>query len=298
MARSYRRRRRYRRPRATLRRRRRTRRRRVARRQFRRAHAGGQIYYKVKRLIPVVVNGTLANGAFWRIWGNLNGCPTESGPTAPLLVYRGSTANETVGMIPANLTGYTCGDVPNLENQMDQVRIAGMKVKWLPGLPAGVTGTGSYFPAVTIRDRDGIDQDIVGTNLSGWMEQLNGVGIWNMYRPYKTYVRATKYRMNTNVPAIYGASWVTDAEAAVPVTDTPPLVYPPARYYGGQWHRVTEGVRSVVTTTTGGTQVFPIRRSQHWSIQMVIPSDYSGEDEEVQLGVIVVTSYLVYKDRR
>lgn len=297
MARSYRRRRSYRRPRASLRRRRRTRRRRVARRQFRRAHGQGQIYYKVKRLIPVAVDGTIPTGTFWRLWGNFNGAPRETGSIAPLIVVKGA-GDATTGVAPTQVTGYNCGDVPILDNQLDTVRIAGMKVKWLPAIPAGVTGTGSYLPAVTITDRDGIDQDPIGTSLAGWMEQLSGCNTWNLYRPYKKYFRATKYRMNTNVPSVGDATWETQTEANVPWNITPPSAYETGTMYGGQWHRTNQGARSVTTTSTGGTQIFPLIRGMHWEIIMPIPLGWAGGAEEELIGSFVVTSYLVYKDRR
>ena len=173
---------------------------------------------------------------------------------------------------------YTVGDMPNLTNQYDSMRIAGVSLKWLPGIPNGAMAT-QYAPMAIVYDRDGIENDIMSQSLEQLMEQTNGTRILNMYRPWKKYFKTPKYRINTRIPS---------HQSTFPTTG---IGYEPNENLAGQWKRVGQPLSS---TFSSGT---PVSRGTHLLVQLQSPLSGTVPNNTV-LGTFVVTSYLVYKDRK
>lgn len=170
------------------------------------------------------------------------------------------------------------GDLPQLESQYDANRLTAVSIKWLPGLPNGAITT-SYAPMALVYDRDGIEGNIKGLSLAELMEQVNGVRVKNMYRPWKKYIKFPKYKINTRIPS--------HNELPSSITTT----YEPNENLAGQWKRVGQPL----THSFFGSDYVYVERGTHILLHVERPPGLTGDG---LLGSFVITSYYVYKDRR
>lgn len=236
-------------------------------RRFRKSLAQNAIYMKYKRLIPINSSDVNVNPLFTF---NFNGNEIQTDERAVIHTYDSGTSA---------FTGYRPNTtMPSLDATFDQNRCAAVKIKFLPSLPAGAV-TAGYQPAYLLRDRDGIDQQLSGTlsSPSILQEQINGVKTLNMYRPFKAYMKALKYRVNTRIPT------ETPAFASAAVG------YSPNTNLAGQWKRVGEGLSESWTLSNS------VNRGSQLAVVFQRPAGLTGP---YTLGNLEVTTYYVYKDRR
>lgn len=238
-------------------------------RRFRKSLTQNAIYMKYKQVVPI--NSVTGNALFL---ANLNGkeSVTSSAQNAVL-------TTQTVGGSPA-FTAHSVGfNMPSLENTFDQNRCAAIKVKWLPSLPNGSVVAG-YQPAYLLRDSEGIDANLSNNMSPTQLQmQINGVKSLNMYRPFKTYMKAPKYRINTRIPT------------STPAYATTAQGYAPNENLAGQWKRTD----TAISNTYDGADGNPITRGPHMAILFQRPAGLTGT---YTLGSLEVTTYYVYKDRR
>lgn len=229
------------------------------------------IYYKVKRVVPVIAN----SGEAVRVGFNMNGHVLHSSTTQNgtyLWIKRGTNAGVSL----------TAGDIPDLSSQYDQWRIAGTALKWYPGMPNGSVQA-AYAPMAIVFDRDGIEGDIGTAGLPDLMEQTNGVTIKNAYRPWKKYIKTPKKRINTNVPSLSGVL-ASNGE------------YRPNNNIAGQWMPTALNVNTF-TGFTDSNMTTTRPRGNHLVVMTEAP-DFDETFEDVTIGTLVITTYLVYMDRK
>jgi len=214
---------------------------------------------------------------------NFNGNETASGNVNTSMFW----VNNENGIA----SQFSAGDLISLNNQYSTVRCAGVKLKWYPGLPNGISGPTVYAPQALIYDRDGIEVDTTVPPVYNFptvataMEQTNGVRIKNMYRPWKMWLRTPKYRMNTRIVS-YNQGPSGEAN------------YSPNENIAGQWKGPTEALtQSLVATNTTPQSYILKNRGAHFLLVSPLPGGYP-EDTQVPMGTLVVTSYFVYRDRR
>lgn len=272
----------------------------ISKRKFRKSLSQNAIYYKVKRVIPIVYESA---SQLIRVGINLNG---------NIYAQQGfSRLEECVfwrkisGAAP---TGYDVGDIALLYQQYDQVRIAGMSAKWLPSQPNGSSAAASYSPAAVIYDRDGIENDIFQISFASALQDTNAVSIKNVYRPWKKYIKTPKHRINTKIPTPYQDRDLIDKinqafevlHGYVP--DVPQIQkgFPkPNTNLAGQWHS-TESSNVDFMDDSSGTPIY-VPRSCHLYFHFQAPAEgppLPPPQTQRTLGNLVFTSYLVFKDRR
>jgi hypothetical protein len=218
---------------------------------------------KYKRMIPIQGTGNVIFTV------NFNGSETSTFEDAVLhIVPLGGAA-----------VGYTVTtNIPALESTFDQNRCAAIKVKYFPSLPNGAV-TAGYQPTYLLRDRDGIDQNLLNiSNPFQLQEQVNGVKTLNMYRPFKAYMKAPKHRINSRIPTVD------------PAFADPNIGYAPNTNLAGQWKRVGESLSRSFTTAYANS----VNRGSQMAIYFQRPAGLTGE---FTLGNLEVTTYYVYKDR-
>lgn len=199
---------------------------------------------------------------------NFNGSETGSSiDTTALWTHFGSASGSP--------TALSLGDLPALSQQLDSNRLAGVSVKWMPGLPNGASLT-SYSPMTITYDRDGIEGNVETTALSNQLEQVNSVSVKNLYRPWKRYIKAPKYKIATRIPS---HTYDTDLDG-----------YSPNENLAGQWKRVGSNLTSAWTDTGAA-----ISRGTHLLCFAEFPP---GAETNQLVGTFIFTSYYVYKDRR
>ncbi len=228
-------------------------------------------------MIPITSSAVGAEAVFTF---NFNGNETATDLTATIA---------TLDTLAQTLTGYAVSsDVPALTNTFDQNRCAAVKIKWLPSLPNGAV-TAGYQPTYLLRERDGIDMLAMPPtstpfNFNLLQEQINGVKTLNMYRPFKTYMKATKYRINTRTPG------------TEPAYGTPNAGYAVNTNISGQWKRAGSLLTQSWNYATGTAIPYQVvARGPHLAIVFQRPAGLTGA---FTLGNLEVTSYYVYKDRR
>lgn len=238
-------------------------------RRFKRTLKQNAIYYKVKKVLTF----TAPNGTDQcRMGINFNGVfnPNNDNKQATALWYQ----TESV-----SASQHTLGDIPDLTTQYDQYRLAGVSLKWFPGMPSGSIAA-QYSPMAVVWDRDGIEGNVLTSDLPTLMEQVNGVTVKNAYRPWKRYFKAVKYKINTRIPT----------------NNTPP--YSPNENLAGQWMSPSlPGTNVGNLTFSDTTMTFAQNRGTHLLVNVEAPS-FSEEDAPGVVGTMVITSYLVFKDRK
>lgn len=180
-----------------------------------------------------------------------------------------------------NVAALDLGDLPDLSSQYDANRLAAVKLTWFPSIPAG-SQIASYAPMTITWDRDGIEGELLNATLVNQLEQVNGVQIKNLYRPWSRYVKAPKYGINTRIPS---------SDVTASTTTDPQIGFQPNENLAGQWKRVGNHLSQAIVadmsaTRTRGTQLF------------VQAPAIEFEGEELLIGTMIITSYYVYKDRR
>lgn len=234
-------------------------------RRFRKSLAQNAIYMKYKRVIPITGTGNVL------FLANLNGKENTSQPSADDAVLMTLSDTRTAYSVQFN--------PPTLAATFDQNRCAAIKVKWLPSLPNGAVVAG-YQPTLLLRDSEGIDANLTGTITPETLQaQINGVKTLNMYRPFKTYMKAPKHRINTRIPTQH------------PAYATPTQGYAPNENLAGQWKRTETSISNIYDPGLGD----PITRGSHMAILFQRPAGLTGS---FTLGNLEVTTYYVYKDRR
>lgn len=260
--------------RSIVRRKRRTRN--LNKRRFRRSLTQNAIYYKVKRVI------TLSGDANDKvIFGmNFNGRNVHE-VTDPITPQQNCiwTRSGTDGVLT-----YSIGDVPDLTAQYDASRIAGVSLKWYPSLPNGSV-TAAYAPMAIIWDRDGIEGNVLNMDVPTAMEQANGVSIKNAYRPWKRYFKAPKYQINTRLTSGNKTTSVVGSTTR----------YEPNENLAGQW-KPCNGHLSLIFTNNNLDN--PIERATQLQVITEVPSYDDSEVTDMPVGTLVITSYLVFKDRK
>lgn len=241
-------------------------------RRFRRSLKQNAIYYKVKRVLTFEApSGTDT----CRMGINFNGMenPTDSVQNGTALWYQ----TESTAAVSHSL-----GDLPDLSGQYDQNRLAGVSLKWYPGMPNGSVAA-QYSPMAICWDRDGIEGDVLTSDLPTLMEQVNGVSIKNAYRPWKRYFKAPKYSLNTRIPTNV-------------IAGDQGMGYSPNENLAGQWKRVGLPI-STPNATFQASMTIARERGTHLLVNVEAPS-FSEEEAPGVVGTMVITSYFVYKDRR
>lgn len=179
---------------------------------------------------------------------------------------------------------HSLGDLPDLTNQYDANRLAGVSLKWFPGMPNGSVAA-QYSPMAIVWDRDGIEGNVLTSSLPSLMEQVNGVQIKNAYRPWKKYFKAPKYKINTRIPS-------SDATPGDQNTNG----YAPNENMAGQWKRVNSALAGLNATFASGLTAAQ-NCGTHLLVHVEAPS-FAEEEAPGVVGTMVITSYFVYKDRR
>lgn len=158
----------------------------------------------------------------------------------------------------------------------EQVRCAGLKIHYIPTNPnaLGMTGGTSTYayqfaPAYMQTDLSGNDVVVRGQGVT--LNQIltdTKVKILNTQRPFKRYVKALKYKINSR--------YQPDPAAATN-----------SHNYAGIWHQSDSSIGpnlSSASTCSG----------QHVTIWFPTPAGYEGQ----QFGQIFITGYFIFKDRK
>lgn len=196
----------------------------------------------------------------------------------------GINANGSLTSTDVNSTFYTFGttgaghaptDMPSdIYLIYDQVRLAAVKIQWHPSLPNGAI-QGAYLPGVITYDRDGITGSVQAKTFNDLLENVNGTKTFNMYRPFKRYIKFPKYKINTRIPSIEQQSTANNSLQA-------------NENLAGQWRACNF---HLTTHNYGATS-----RGTH--VSMYLPRNTGGSDEAAQSqGTLVLTTYWVFKDR-
>lgn len=164
-------------------------------------------------------------------------------------------------------------------NLFDQCRLAGLSIKWFPGIPNGAQ-IADYTPMTITWDKTGIEKGLLNTTIADQMEQVNGVRTKNVYKPWKMYFKAPKYRIRTRVPSIEEKSSAS--------------AYSPNLNIAGQWKR--PGDPLVGSGTFNSDMNGLVERATHLLCTIPAPVVQS-EEETVTVGTFLLTSYYVYHDR-
>jgi len=169
-------------------------------------------------------------------------------------------------------TGFAPTDMPSqVASIYDQCRLAAVKLQWHPSLPNGAIH-GAYLPGVLVYDRDGIEGNLQTQTYDQLLENITGTRTFNMYHPWKRYIKFPKYKLRTRIPSI----------------ETQTTSIAPNENLAGQWH----GIASNLTQHDYGANP----RGTHLSIYF--PRNFGGPDDQSQAqGTLVITTYWVYKDR-
>lgn len=190
------------------------------------------------------------------------------------LNYNGDPADTTVNKTmvttydsSANAVGHAFTDTLD-SNILDQVRCAGISVKFIPSFPSGsIQLTYGYQPFAIIYDRDGIEEPFASTTFDQILQQVHRCKIKNMFKPWKTFHKSIKYGLYSKIPTVTGAST-------------------PNQNLWGAWHRSND-------VTAWSSNAY----GQHCHIvgKALNPTDWPNG---TSLGTIVITGYFQYKDRR
>lgn len=230
-------------------------------RRFRKTLTQNAFYFKAKRSVTME---SPINGGRTLFGINANGNMQMGGINSVFYDLRtGSGAG----------SGYVPTDLPSTFSEIyDQVRLAAVKIKWHPALPAGSI-QGPYLPGVLVYDRDGIEGNLQQSQFNNLLEQISGTRTFNMYRPWQKYIKFPKYKLNTRIPSIeqQGGSDIQ-----------------PNENIAGQWHSIDSHLSS------HGFGQNP--RGTH--ILIYLPRNPGSPDEQPQAqGTLVFTTYWVFKDR-
>lgn len=227
-------------------------------RRFKRTLTQNAFYFKAKKS---VVMESPANGGRTLFGINANGSQFAD-PIASAFWRLTAPSGGTQAAIAAT-------DMPTEIDQIySQVRLAGVKIQWHPAAPNGSL-LGAYLPGIIVYDRDGIEGPLRTKTFDTLLENVNGTSTFNMYRPWKRYIKFPKRRINSTIPSM---------------DDHTPLA--PNENLAGQWHSVTGGLVQDSTSNFGS------------HVLLYLPRNSGGSDNESQAqGTLVLTTYWVYKDR-
>lgn len=198
-----------------------------------------------------------------RIGLNYNGDPASVNP-AQTCIYTTDVAGAPIGIaFTDNLSAIGI---------LDQMRCAGISVKFLPGFPAGTAAIATgYSPLVIMYDRDGLEESISQITFTDLVQQVHRTKTKNVYRGWKTFHKSIKYGLYNKIPV-------------VPEPDAGGIEA--NQNLWGQWHSTSGalyqthlqyGCQGAIVSRPLDSTVFPVGQS---------------------IGTVVVTGYFQYKDRR
>ena len=255
--------------RTTVRRARKWKNRKIQKARFKRTLREGAMYYKVKTAITFETGE--ANQQM-RFMMNFNGKETVNSNTdvnASMYLQQGGSG--TAYAVSNN-------DMPVVNQQWDQNRLAATQWKWLPGLPEGGIRS-NYKPMFIAYDKDGIDQYVTQMGQQDFLQQSGYCKVKNMCQPWKIFVKAPKQKLNTR----YGQ---------MPQLRTDdPTMYEANTNIAGLWKGVDVGYPSWMDNTQPAEE---IGRAFHLVMMLNGPDAQQGD----MCGTLIVTNYYVYKDRR
>lgn len=171
-------------------------------------------------------------------------------------------------------------DFPNLFDQYDQIKCAGVKLKYYPAYPPG-SAAALYTPMTVQYDRDGVELawDFVNNTVERSLEQVNQVKTLNQYQPWTFYRKAVKNRINTIIPT------------AEPGTGG--LNIDPNQNLSGRW------METFANGTDADSRLSFTSTANRGSHIQVLANPISGDQVTGDIvGTVLVTMYHVFKDRR
>lgn len=217
----------------------------------------GLVNWKMKMTFDLRVD---SNGVF-KIGLNYNGAPN-------------STAVGSTMVLTYDNTGATVGHAftDTLDSDiLDQVRCAGISLKFIPSFPNGaIQLTSGYQPFAIIYDRDGVEETFAAATFDDILQQVHRSKVKNIYKPWKTFHKSIKYGVYTKIP--------TPTESGSTIE--------PNRNLWGMWHR--SNTASAQTTSARGRHCMIVSKAL----------DTTAFPTGSSLGTIVCTGYFQYKDRR
>ena len=137
-----------------------------------------------------------------------------------------------------------------------------MQIKYVPQRPNDAATTATFRPCYLAYDRDGHEEDMSAQLSEEAMLRNSRLKVKNLYRPWKVFIKAPHYRINSKYPSVYNAAGQANANIA------------------GQWHNF--GTSLCGTTSQQG--------------QHVLINCYS-ETPTTTYGSFIITGYFVMKDR-
>jgi len=229
--------------------------------RFKKSLTQNAFYFKAKRSIQMTSPG---NGGRTLFGVNANGNLFDIN-NSPIFYTLTSGTGTGTGFLPT--------DMPTqIGNLYDQYRMAAIKIQWHPSLPNGSI-QGAYLPGVIVYDRDGIEDNIQTQTFDQLLENISGTTTFNMYRPWKRYIKFPKYKLNTRIPSIDLQSTTIQANENI----------------AGQW--LSPGL-DLVDAVWGS-------RPRGTHICIYLPRNSGGTDSDAQAqGTLLLTTYWVFKDRK
>lgn len=216
----------------------------------------GLVNWKMKMTFDLYVD---SQGVF-KIGLNYNGSPSSTNTNSTMVLAYDNTGT---------VVGHAFTDTLD-STILDQIRCAGIGVKFIPSFPNGaIQLTQGYQPFAIIYDRDGVEETFANASFNDILQQVHKSKVKNLYKPWKTFHKSIKYGLYNKIPSN---------------SNTPANV--PNSNLWGQWHKADT---SLSTST-----------SAYGRHCMIVGKALSTTDfpAGTSLGTVVVTGYFQYKDRR
>lgn len=199
-----------------------------------------------------------SSGVF-KIGLNYNGHPSSTNTSATMVLAYDSSGT---------VVGHSFTDTLD-SNILDQIRCAGIGVKFIPSFPNGaIQLTQGYQPFAIIYDRDGVEETFAAGTFNDILQQVHRCKIKNIYKPWKTFHKAIKYSLYNKTPS-----------ATIPANS-------PNSNLWGQWHKADQSLAT--STSAYGRHCMIVGKAL----------DTTEFPTGTSLGTVVVTGYFQYKDRR
>lgn len=215
----------------------------------------GLVNWKMKLTFDLRVND---QGVF-KIGLNYNGNPSSTDPISSMVLTYDNTST-TVGHAFTDTLDSAI---------LDQIRCAGIGVKFIPSFPNGaIQLTQGYQPFAIIYDRDGVEESWDAGTFDDILQQVHKSKIKNLYKPWKTFHKAIKYSLYSKIPTVEPVNQLSNTNL------------------WGQWHRANTSL--AVSNAAYGRHCMIVGKAL----------DTTDFPEGTSLGTVVVTGYFQYKDRR
>lgn len=204
---------------------------------FSRQRAHQVSYFKFRAVVDFTTGGTNGDASLALAYNN--SLSTSGSDSSSIATYADTTPT---------YTALQDASVVDSSSFYEYRRVAGIRIQWIPAVPDDASTVTSYQPMYMTKDLTGIDTAPASSMAVSDFLQEDKVVVKNMFRPWKVYYPAMKFKVNSRYPGFSSSAGVSQNNAG---SWTNPGA-PPTSFTSSRSAHIIVGIRGATTSKTYG----------------------------------------------